>query len=102
MATYTQIIYHIVFAIDPVNAGTHNNLGAVLVRLKRPEEAVAQCQTAVASRPEVAYFYYNLGNALLATGQTDAAIAEFQTALRLNPDFIPAKNRLRALNTIAQ
>jgi tetratricopeptide (TPR) repeat protein len=100
--TNAVIEYEKAIAIAPANADAHNNLGAVLFKLKRPEEAVTQCQTAIASKPDVAHFHYNLGNALLATGQTDAAIAEFQTALRLNPDFNPAKNRLRALNAIAQ
>jgi predicted O-linked N-acetylglucosamine transferase (SPINDLY family) len=63
------------------------NLGNMLMRWGRPEEAETRCRAAVALSPEDAEPYTNLGNALKERGELDAAIDSYRRAAELRPDL---------------
>ncbi|HWD39434.1 MAG TPA: tetratricopeptide repeat protein [Fimbriimonas sp.] len=70
---------------EPNNADGFNNLGHVLSKLGRSQEAVEALQRAVRLNPSLADAYANLSGALAALGRMDEAINAGQAALRINP-----------------
>ncbi|MCY2925790.1 MAG: tetratricopeptide repeat protein, partial [Planctomycetota bacterium] len=72
----------------------HNNLGGVLKKIGRVDEAIAQFEQALKIKPEHAQAHYNLALALTQTGKGPEALAHFAQAVRINPDFTPALNNL--------
>jgi Flp pilus assembly protein TadD len=64
----------------------HNNLGMVLMRQGRLDEAKDQCALALRLNPEYADAHGNLGMILSRQGRFDEARAEYAEALRLNPN----------------
>ena len=77
-----------------------NNLGTLLARTGRLEEAIAHLEQALRRGPDVFETHYNLGGALAAAGRTQEAIQHFEQALRLRPDDAEAHNNLA--NTFLQ
>src|SRR5260370_27364394 len=53
----------------------HNNLGYVLRKLGRLDEAIAACRTAIRLEPEDANTHFNLGHALMEKGLFADALA---------------------------
>jgi tetratricopeptide (TPR) repeat protein len=49
--------------LNSTEAAAYNHLGAGLMDLKRPEDALASYDKAIALRPDYAEAYYNRGNA---------------------------------------
>ncbi len=77
-----------VIAEDPKIMDAHLTVGNWLVRLKRPDEAVAAYKQALALKPDDEIALGNLAHLYLARGkQKDAldALEVFRTALRANP-----------------
>src|SRR5438034_8510134 len=77
-----------VIAEDPGIMDAHLTLGNWLVRLRRPDEAIAAFKEAVALKPDDDIALGNLARILRARGRTqDAldALEVFRTALRVNP-----------------
>jgi arylsulfatase A-like enzyme/Flp pilus assembly protein TadD len=77
-----------VIAEDPKIMDAHLTVGNWLVRLKRPDEAVAAYKQALALKPDDEIALGNLAHLYLARGkQKDAldALEVFHTALRANP-----------------
>jgi len=72
----------------------HNNLGDVLSKKGRVDEAMVQYQKALEIDPNDAQAYSNLGAALFQKGQVDEAIEEYQKALKIDPDLAQAHNNL--------
>ena len=72
----------------------YNNLGNILVKDRRVNEAIAQYQAALQIRPDYAVALDNLGNALLQKGRVDEAIDQLQTALQIEPANAKAHNNL--------
>ena len=70
------------------------NLGEVLAKQGRTDEALRQYQTAVRLNPNDAGGHKTLGIALGMKGQMDEAIRQFQTAIRLRPDYAEAHYNL--------
>ncbi len=64
----------------------HDNLGTILVRLGKAEEAIRHWEQALRIKPNDAMAHYNLGLALLRTGKAQEAIEHFDQALQLKPD----------------
>ena len=58
--------------------------GAVLLRLHRTDEAIAQQRLAIQYQPDNMSYHYNLASALLTAQQTNAAVAEFNTPWSCN------------------
>ena len=93
-ATYVdaETLYRDTLAKNPDSWMAHNQLGNILVRSGRAQEAIAEYEAALRLRPDIAEPHVSHGVALI---QSDAsripeAIEEFETALRINPRFTEA------------
>ncbi len=76
------------------DAETHNDLGIILARLGRHDEAAASYRAALRLRPEYPDAHNNLGNALRNKGKLDEAIACFREALKRRAVYPEAHNNL--------
>jgi tetratricopeptide (TPR) repeat protein len=74
----------------PNNSRAHNNLGAVLARRGRIDEAMAHYQRALEIKPDYADAHNNLGAVLTRRGRIDEAIAHYRRALEIKPDYAEA------------
>jgi Flp pilus assembly protein TadD len=83
--------------LNPSDASTHCDLGNLLVERGKLDEAAAEYRAALLFKPSSPEIHCNLGAILALAGQRQQAMDEFNEALRLNPDFIQAKERLKAL-----
>jgi protein O-mannosyl-transferase len=70
-----------------------NNLGIILERAGRLNEALVHYDRALQIQPS-ARACYNLGVILRRQGKPDEAMAQFERALRLDPNFADARNNL--------
>jgi tetratricopeptide (TPR) repeat protein len=68
-----------------------NNLGLILTRQGRTDEAAAQFAAAVRFNPGFAEAQGNLGNALASAGRLAEATEHYRAAVRLKPDFTEAR-----------
>ncbi|MEQ8267959.1 MAG: tetratricopeptide repeat protein [Parvibaculum sp.] len=66
-------------------AAVYVQLGMVLLRQERADEAVEAFQTAIGHNPKLAAAYGNLGNAEQKRGNMAAAAAAYEKAVELNP-----------------
>ena len=96
-----NVDYHSEFAIwadtvakRPQDPRAHNNLGTVLQRAGRIDEAITHYEQALRIRPDDAKAHNNLGTALQGAGRIDEAIAHYEQALRIKPDDAGAHNNL--------
>jgi predicted O-linked N-acetylglucosamine transferase (SPINDLY family) len=80
--------------LNPTIAEAHNNLGIVLAREGRLEEAVASFQEAVRRKPDYADAHSNLGNACREQGDLETAVTHLREGLRLRPDHVEAHYNL--------
>jgi len=69
-------------------------MGSLLVRQGRLEEALTHYRQAVALKPDFAEAYNGLGVAWLKLGQPEPAILEFQKALQAQPELAEAQVNL--------
>jgi tetratricopeptide (TPR) repeat protein len=72
----------------------HNNLGNVLARQGKTEEAIDHYARALQIRPYFPNAHNNLGKALARQGKTAEAIGHYLKALQVNPDLPEAHNNL--------
>jgi len=72
----------------------HNNLGNLLCKNGKVDEAIIQYQAALQIIPDFAQAHDNLGNALLQERRWDEARVQYQTALRIRPGNALAYNNL--------
>ena len=72
----------------------YNNLSIRYAQEGRLDEAMLECQKAIALKPNDPEPRVNLGTALLQKGQLDQAIDQFQKALEINPQIDRAHNDL--------
>lgn len=82
--------------IDPEYGNPYNDIGAYLIELGRPDEAIPWLELALeARRYEPRHFpYYNLGRAYLAKELYVRAKASFQKALTIEPRYRLAREAL--------
>jgi protein O-GlcNAc transferase len=79
------------------------NLGNLLARQGRREEALAQYDQALAARPDFLEGLFNRASLLLELKRPDAALEGFERVVRLRPDYAPAwNNRGSALLALRQ
>lgn len=71
--------------LDPNQAEVHHDLGVVLRRAGRLDEAVGSLVRAIAVKADLAPAHMNLGNTLLERGDDDAARDSLRRALALGP-----------------
>jgi Flp pilus assembly protein TadD len=79
------------------DAFAHHNLGNVLLKLGKVDEAVEQFRTALNMEPGEKLMRLNLAYALALQGNTAAAAAEFQELIRRHPQDPRAYNNLGRL-----
>jgi tetratricopeptide (TPR) repeat protein len=72
----------------------HYNLGVILSRQGKREEAIAHYAEAVRIKPDYLHAHNNLGIALGAAGQLEAAVEHFAQSLRISRDDPKALNNL--------
>ncbi|HNX48857.1 MAG TPA: tetratricopeptide repeat protein [Thermoanaerobaculaceae bacterium] len=80
-------LYRSAIAVKPDQGEAYNQLGYLLLRTKRRDEAVATFRKYVEVSPGEANPHDSLGEALLAQGEVDASLAEYQKALEIDPAF---------------
>jgi len=89
-------------AVDPALGNPYNEIGACLLDLGRPAEAVGWLeQAALSPRYETHHFaWHNLGRALAALEMYNRALECFDHALDIEPAYAPAleaRDRIRRL-----
>jgi len=87
-------IFSQLLAAKPLDVGLHNNLGTVLDRLDRYDEAVLHYEKALVLRPGFVKARYNLANTLKRTGDKQRAIAELEKVVEMAPRFVEAWQNL--------
>lgn len=85
--------------VDPSFGNPYNDIGAYLIEMDRPAEAIEWLvKAAVAPRYEAPHFpWMNLGRAYEKVGPWDEAIRCYRKALEIRPDYEEAKRRLDAM-----
>jgi protein O-mannosyl-transferase len=93
-ATYldAETLYRDTLAKNPDSWMAHNQLGNVLVRGGRADEAIPEYEAALRLRPDIAEPHLSYGVALYRTdpSKINLAIGEFETALRIKPKWAEA------------
>ncbi|HEV8039929.1 MAG TPA: tetratricopeptide repeat protein [Bryobacteraceae bacterium] len=93
-ATYVdaETLYRDTLAKNADSWMAHNQLGNVLVRTGRAQEAIPEYEAALRLRPDIAEPHLSHGVALIQSdpSRISEAIHEFETALRINPRFTEA------------
>jgi tetratricopeptide (TPR) repeat protein len=95
--------YTAAVALRPQSAGVYLNLGYVLSKQDRLDEAVAAYRKAIELQPDFAASHNNLGNALRQQGRLDEAVAACRKAIELQPnDFSGYANLGDALKLLGR
>ncbi|MFS8036535.1 tetratricopeptide repeat protein [Xanthobacter sp. AM11] len=84
-------------ALRPENAGAWNNLGNLLMREDRAEEAAVAYGECLARAPAYPEALANMGLLMRVAGDIDAAEEHYRRALAVRPDFPEALNNLGAI-----
>jgi tetratricopeptide (TPR) repeat protein len=79
--------------INPHLEKAYTNLGALLIRQKRFDEAIGRLQAAMGLNPASPVTRLNLAVALAATGRNDEAAAHLEEAVRLAPESLFLRTR---------
>jgi tetratricopeptide (TPR) repeat protein len=82
--------YQRVVSIDPTYAAAWNNLGLLLHRMGRHDEAGTAYAAALKQDPHCCEAAYNLGSLHEDQGAIEDAIGDYRTALELSPDYADA------------
>jgi tetratricopeptide (TPR) repeat protein len=72
----------------------HNNIGLILARQGRNDEAICEFLEVLWINPDYAEAHNSLGIILAGQGKLDEAIAHYSEALRIKPDYAEAYNNL--------
>ena len=75
----------------------HNELGILLSKTKREDEALVQYRKALELNPDFVEAHNNVGLLLSEIGRPDEALAHYQKALELSPNLAKAHNNLGLL-----
>jgi Flp pilus assembly protein TadD len=79
----------------------HKNLGKILDRMGRNDEAIGQYTETLRLAPDDAEAHYCLGGVLARSGRRDEAVAHLTRALRLRPGNADIQRALQALGVTA-
>lgn len=72
----------------PNNIPVLNSAGGLLIRMRRPVDAIAVAKQVTKLDPLSSFAFANLGVYSLFAGRLEAAIAAYQTALEISPSFV--------------
>jgi Tfp pilus assembly protein PilF len=77
-----------------------NDLGAYLLALDRPQEAIPYLERALKAQRYLTYHYaqYNLGRAYEKLGDTRRACDRYRAALELDPEYALARDALERIS----
>jgi tetratricopeptide (TPR) repeat protein len=91
-------------ATDPAFGNPYNDIGAYLIELGRPEDAIPWLEKAISSTRYEAYHYpwYNLGRVHLSLESYTKARECFLKSLQLDPEYSPAQEALAKLKRLLQ
>ncbi len=92
--TNDETLFRHAVEVTKNNYLAHNNLGDILSKNGRTDEAISQFQEAIRQKADYADAHYNLGRVFSRKGQLDQAVSQYRAAIRLNPDFAKAHNNL--------
>lgn len=79
------------------DARAHSNLGAILSRQNKLDEAIRWLRSAIDLDPKLARAYHNLAWVLVRTGAEDEAIRFYEQAIALEPTFCAPRIQLARL-----
>lgn len=87
-------------AVDPDFGNPYNDIGAYLINLGKPEEAIPWLEKAIRAGRYEAYHYphCNLGRVYLAKGMLKKALEEFEKALAIEPNYTFARQAVEAIH----
>jgi len=90
---------HKAIAVDPDFGNPYNDIGAYLLEMGRPDEAIPWLEKATrAPRYQPRHFpHLNLGRAYVAKEMLSRALEEFDRALAIEPDHAPARAAATAI-----
>ena len=80
-----ETLWQETLAKNPMAWMAHFNLGVIMDKQGRLEEAIGHYLDALKQRPDDAQVYNNLGVVLFKQGKFDEAMREYREALRVNP-----------------
>ena len=84
--------------VNAANASLYSNLAVALLALRRPDEALAQCDTALALNPRLPEALCNRGHALTALKRTEEGLRCYEQCLEVAAGFHDAlEGRTQAL-----
>jgi hypothetical protein len=87
-------LYRHAILVTSGNLTAHQNLGNLLAREGRLDEAAEHMREVLRLRPDYAPAHNNLANVLVKQGKTEEGIAHYREALRIQPDFPEARFNL--------
>jgi SAM-dependent methyltransferase len=94
-------LYRSVLAIAPEHAESHYLRGIIALQLRRPQEAIAAIQRALAINEPMPEWHYNLAFAYQSLGRLEDAVAHHRRAVTIDPSFMMAQTSLaRSLLTL--
>lgn len=90
--------------IDPALGNPYNDIGACLIELERPEDAIPWLQRATSATRYATYHFpwYNLGRAYAALEMFSKARDCFAHALDIEPSYQPAAEALDRVRRLIQ
>jgi protein O-GlcNAc transferase len=83
--------------VNPQDVDVHNNLGNVLEKLEKFDEAQNSYRQAILLKKNCTEAYYNLANLLNKLGKFDEAEKNYNQAIKFNPNFAEAFTNLAYL-----
>jgi tetratricopeptide (TPR) repeat protein len=86
--------YQAAIALDPDQAGAHNNLSRARLQKRDLDGAMTQAREALKLRPDLADAHRNLGVALVQAGRLDEGIEQLRQALAIQPGLVEAQTAL--------
>jgi protein O-GlcNAc transferase len=89
-----ELYYRQAIALQPDLVAAHNNLGDVLQKQARLDDAIKSYRQAIKIQPDSFYAYHNLGHTLQQKGKLKQAVAAYKKALNIKPDLALTHNNL--------
>lgn len=88
--------------VDPSFGNPYNDIGAYLITLKKPAEAVPWLKKALeAPRYDARHYpHFNLGRVCEAEGSWDEALAHYHSALSLQPTYQTAREAVARIRSL--